>query len=106
MGSLILRILYRNTRYQYDLHLARTEHFDAHFHLTMMNPLTLVLVVLGLNISTAFVSPSLRVVRSGAHLSAEAWTGEVAGNSGGEIQGCTLTQVDGSTTEWTIFIDG
>ena len=72
----------------------------------MMNPATLVLVVLGLNISTAFVSPSLRLVRSGANLSAEEWTGEVVGSSGGEIQGCTLTQVDGSTTEWTIFIDG
>mmetsp|Transcript_11844 Transcript_11844/g.19655 ORF Transcript_11844/g.19655 Transcript_11844/m.19655 type:complete len:233 (-) Transcript_11844:149-847(-) len=34
------------------------------------------------------------------------WTGEVVSNEGGSIKGCTMTQVDGSTTEWTIFIDG
>lgn len=35
------------------------------------------------------------------------WAGEVVSNTGkGKIKGCSVTQVDGSLTMWTIFIDG
>jgi hypothetical protein len=34
----------------------------------------------------------------------ESWKGDVV--SGGVIQGCSVTQVEGSLTEWTIQIDG
>jgi hypothetical protein len=37
---------------------------------------------------------------------AASWTGEVVSNSGGMIQGCQMTQLEGSTTEWSIQIDG
>lgn len=40
-------------------------------------------------------------------LSSDAWNGEVASNTeNGEIRGCTITQVEGSMTEWVIGIDG
>ena len=34
------------------------------------------------------------------------WKGDVVSSSGGKIQGCSLQQVEGSTTEFIIHIDG
>ena len=39
--------------------------------------------------------------------SPDSWSGEVASNTeNGQIRGCTITQVEGSITEWVIGIDG
>jgi hypothetical protein len=39
-------------------------------------------------------------------LAAEEWKGEVVQGGDGKIRGCTLQQLEGSLTEWTITIDG
>jgi hypothetical protein len=40
------------------------------------------------------------------NMSDGAWNGQVVSNQGGTIKGCSIQQMDGSTTEWIFTIDG
>ena len=62
-------------------------------------------------LSSAFLPISISRVFHATCLSNDAkggdWNGEVASNTNdGTIRGCTLTQVEGSMTDWIISIDG
>jgi hypothetical protein len=56
--------------------------------------------------AAAFMPQAATPRSMAAPLADASWTGEVVSNNGGTIQGCQMTQLEGSTTEWTIQIDG